>query len=112
MAKSNNDFFIDFEKLSGNRTILLVGRNWAFIFLISMLILFSFLGKYFFSLRNFNNIILGVSSLLLLASGETFVIISGGIDLSIGFVMGFVCISSSIITVSYTHLTLPTIYFV
>ncbi len=97
MAKSNNDFFIDFEKLSRNRTILLVGRNWALIFLIFMLILFSFLGKNFFSLRNFNNIILGVSSLLLLASGETFVIISGGIDLSIGFVMGFVCISSSII---------------
>lgn len=97
MAKSNNDFFIDFEKLSRNRTILLVGRNWAFIFLIFMLILFSFLGKNFFSLRNFTNIILGVSSLLLLASGETFVIISGGIDLSIGFVMGFVCISSSII---------------
>jgi len=97
MAKSNNDFFIDFEKLSRNRTILLVGRNWAFIFLIFMLILFSFLGENFFSLKNFNNIILGVSSLLLLASGETFVIISGGIDLSIGFVMGFVCISSSII---------------
>jgi len=97
MAKSNNDFFIDFEKLSRNRTILLVGRNWAFIFLTFMLILFSFLGKNFFSLKNFNNIILGVSSLLLLASGETFVIISGGIDLSIGFVMGFVCISSSII---------------
>ncbi len=97
MAKSSNDFFIDFEKLSRNRTILLVGRNWAFIFLTFMLILFSFLGKNFFSLKNFNNIILGVSSLLLLASGETFVIISGGIDLSIGFVMGFVCISSSII---------------
>ncbi|MBA7558911.1 ABC transporter permease [Candidatus Atribacteria bacterium 1244-E10-H5-B2] len=97
MAKSNNDFFIDFEKLSRNRTILLVGRNWAFIFLTFMLILFSFLGKNFFGLKNFNNIILGVSSLLLLASGETFVIISGGIDLSIGFVMGFVCISSSII---------------
>ena len=97
MAKSNNDFFIDFEKLSRNRTILLVGRNWALIFLIFMLILFSFLGKNFFSLNNFNNILLGVSSLLLLAAGETFVIISGGIDLSIGFVMGFVCISSSII---------------
>ena len=97
MAKSNNDFFIDFEKLSRNRTILLVGRNWALIFLIFMLILFSFLGENFFSLNNFNNILLGVSSLLLLAAGETFVIVSGGIDLSIGFVMGFVCISSSII---------------
>jgi len=93
----NNGFSIDFEKLSRNRTILLVGRNWALIFLIFMLILFSFLGKNFFSLNNFNNILLGVSSLLLLAAGETFVIISGGIDLSIGFVMGFVCISSSII---------------
>jgi len=97
MDKSNNDFFIDFEKLSRNRTILLVGRNWALIFLIFMLILFSFLGKNFFTLSNFNNILLGVSSLLLLAAGETFVIISGGIDLSIGFIMGFVCISSSII---------------
>ena len=97
MAKSNNDFFIDFEKLSRNRTILLVGRNWALIFLIFMLILFSFLGKNFFSLNNFNNILLGVSSLLLLAAGETFVIISGGIDLSIGFVMGFVCVTTSII---------------
>jgi len=97
MAKSNNDFFIDFEKLGRNRTILLVGRNWALLFLIFMLILFGFLGKYFFSLRNFNNILLGVSTLLLLASGETFVIISGGIDLSIGFVMGFVCVSSAII---------------
>ena len=97
MSMLNNGFSIDFEKLSRNRTILLVGRNWALIFLIFMLILFSFLGKNFFSLNNFNNILLGVSSLLLLAAGETFVIISGGIDLSIGFVMGFVCISSSII---------------
>ncbi len=68
MTKLNNGFSIDFEKLSRNRTILLVGRNWALIFLMSMLILFSFLGKNFFSLRNFNNIILGVSSLHLLAS--------------------------------------------
>ena len=97
MSKLNNGFSIDFEKLGKNTTIGFVGRNWALIFLIFMLILFSFLGKYFFSLRNFTNIILGVSSLLLLASGETFVIISGGIDLSIGFIMGFVCISSSII---------------
>jgi len=96
-VKLNNDFSIDFGKLGKNRAIPLVGRNWALIFLIFMLILFSFLGKNFFSLRNFNNIILGASSLLLLASGETFVIISGGIDLSIGFVMGFVCVSSSII---------------
>lgn len=74
-----------------------VGRNWALLFLLFMLIIFSFLGKNFFGLKNFTIIVLGVTSLLLLASGETFVIISGGIDLSIGFIMGFVCVSSAII---------------
>jgi ribose/xylose/arabinose/galactoside ABC-type transport system permease subunit len=97
MGESNNNSLINLEKISKNKEIVFVGRNWALIFLIFMLILFSFLGENFFSLRNFNNIILGVSSLLLLASGETFVIISKGIDLSIGFVMGFVCVSSAII---------------
>ena len=80
-----------------SKVISFLGRNWAAIFLILMLILFSFLGKNFFTLKNYTIIVLGVTSLLLLASGETFVIISGGIDLSIGFVMGFVCVSSAII---------------
>lgn len=97
MTELNNSFSINSEKFGKNNVINILGRNWALIFLIFMLILFSFLGENFFSLRNFNNIILGVSSLLLLASGETFVIISKGIDLSIGFVMGFVCVSSAII---------------
>jgi ribose transport system permease protein len=74
-----------------------VGRNWALLFLFFMLIIFSFLGTNFFGLKNFTIIFLGVTSLLLLASGETFVIISGGIDLSIGFIMGFACVISAII---------------
>lgn len=74
-----------------------IGRHWSFFFLIFLLFLFSLLGENFFSVNNFNSLILGVSSLLLLAAGETYVIISGGIDLSIGFVMGFACVSSAII---------------
>jgi ribose transport system permease protein len=97
MTELNNSFSINSEKFGKNNVINILGKNWALIFLIFMLILFSFLGKNFFSLNNFNNIVLGVSSLLLLASGETFVIISGGIDLSIGFIMGFVCVTTSII---------------
>ena len=97
MAVSNNDSLFNLNKIGESKTLGFLGKKWAFLFLVMMLILFSFLGENFFNLRNFTNIILGVSSLLLLASGETFVIISGGIDLSIGFVMGFVCVSSSII---------------
>ncbi len=85
------------NRIRQSRVIAFVGRNWASLFLVSMLILFSFLGENFFGLKNFTIIVLGVTSLLLLAAGETFVIVSGGIDLSIGFVMGFVCVSSAII---------------
>jgi len=97
MAESNNDSLFNLNNIGESKTLGFLGKNWALLFLVMMLILFSVLGKNFLSLNNFNNIILGISALLLLASGETFVIISGGIDLSIGFVMGFVCISSSII---------------
>jgi len=97
MAESNNDSLFNLNKINQSKTFGFLGKNWAFLFLVIMLILFSFLGENFLSVTNFNNIILGISSLLLLASGEAFVIISGGIDLSIGFIMGFVCVSSAII---------------
>lgn len=97
MTELNNNSLIDLNKVSESRMLIFIGKNWAFLFLVMMLILFSILGDNFLSVNNFNNIILGISSLLLLASGETFVIISGGIDLSIGFIMGFVCVTTSII---------------
>jgi len=97
MTELNNNSLIDLNKVSESRILIFIGKNWAFLFLVMMLTLFSILGDNFLSVNNFNNIILGISSLLLLASGETFVIISGGIDLSIGFIMGFVCVSTSII---------------
>jgi ribose transport system permease protein len=72
-----------------------LGRNWAFFFLVITLVVFSFTGKNFFALNNFQNIVhLGTTSLLL-ACAETFVIITGGIDLSVGFVLGLSAVSSS-----------------
>ena len=97
MKELDHSISLELNRTRQTKVIDFLSRNWALLFLIFMLILFSFLGKNFFSLKNFTLIVLGVSSLLLLASGETFVIISGGIDLSIGFVMGFVCVSSAII---------------
>lgn len=66
-----------------------IGRNWALIFLVLELVLFSFVGTGYFSLKNFQNIMVASTTVLLLAIGETFVIITGGIDLSVGFVVGF-----------------------
>ncbi len=68
---------------------IFIAKNWALFFLLLIIGIFSFTGKGFFSLANFQNIVhLGIIAILL-AMAETFVIISGGIDLSIGFIMGF-----------------------
>ena len=93
----NNNITINNQDSKRSRVVHYIGRNWSLLFLILLFFLFSILGENFFSVNNFNSLILGVSSLLLLAAGETFVIISGGIDLSIGFVMGFACVSTAII---------------
>src|SRR4029077_15714771 len=42
---------------------------------------------YFFNFDNFDNILIATSVVAVLALGETFVIVAGGIDLSIGTVM-------------------------
>lgn len=64
-------------------------RKWIFIFLVGEIIFFSVVGTNYFSLNNIQNILLSSTTVLLLATGETFVIITGGIDLSVGFMVGF-----------------------
>jgi ribose transport system permease protein len=66
-----------------------LGRNWAILFLLLELVAFGLLGTNFFSPENLQNILVACLPVLLLGMGETFVIITGGIDLSVGFVMGF-----------------------
>ncbi|HVO39743.1 MAG TPA: ABC transporter permease [Spirochaetia bacterium] len=66
-----------------------MGRNWALLFLLIELAAFILLGRNFQSLENIQNIFVACLPVLLLGMGETFVIITGGIDLSVGFVMGF-----------------------
>ena len=93
-----SDFFLlEYSGRRARKVLNYIGRNWSLLFLMFVLGLFSILGKNFFGFRNFSNILLAATTLLLLASGETFVIVSGGIDLSIGFVMGFVCVTSAVI---------------
>lgn len=71
------------------KTLVFIGRNWTLIFLCAEIIVFSIIGTGYFSLLNFQNILVASTTVMLLAIGETFVIISGGIDLSVGFVVGF-----------------------
>ncbi len=75
--------------------LALLARNWSFFFLLLSVVVFSFTGRNFFALSNFQSIIhLGTTSLLL-ACAETFVIISGGIDMSVGFLLGLSAVASA-----------------
>jgi ribose/xylose/arabinose/galactoside ABC-type transport system permease subunit len=62
----------------------------VFLALVIMIIVFSFLSKYFFTTTNFSNILIQSALTIVIASGATIVIASGGIDLSVGSVL---CIS-------------------
>src|SRR6516164_11142064 len=86
--------------------LALIGRVWPWLFLFALVVFFeswaqvrvgrSFIG----SLYNVQAILLAASAPLLLAIGQTFVIITAGIDLSIGFVMGLAAVTVAQVTLA------------
>ncbi|OFW63019.1 MAG: hypothetical protein A2Z35_05740 [Actinobacteria bacterium RBG_19FT_COMBO_36_27] len=80
-----------------SKFLSIFAKNWAAFFLLILIVVFSFTGQRFFHLANFQNIVHLSTIYLLLSSAETFVIITGGIDLSVGFVMGLSSVLSATI---------------
>ncbi len=94
---------VSYNKTGLKKAIEITAKYWSVIFIVLLTIIFSFTGKGFLSLNNFQNIIHLSTVFLLLAAAETFVIITGGIDLSIGFIMGFSSVfSAKIMQVLYS----------
>ncbi len=83
-----------------------IGRFWAWIFLLILILFFSVTGQGFFDLFNFQSIGADMAIVLIMALGQTFVIISGGIDLSTGYVMGLAAVASSL-TITHLNQQLP-----
>ncbi len=84
------------------RLILGVSRAWAWVFLVGLIVFFtiSVLARtdgevFFLNLRNIQSILNTIVPVLLMGLGQTFVIISGGIDLSVGWVMGLSSVVSA-----------------
>jgi ribose/xylose/arabinose/galactoside ABC-type transport system permease subunit len=60
-----------------------------FIYIAIMVIIFSFIINGFFSLKNFENISRQISTIGIISIGMTLVILSRGIDLSVGAILSF-----------------------
>lgn len=75
-----------------NRKIWLIARKYATLFiLVVFLIAMAFLSDRFFTFKNLTNVGRQISLNAILALGMTLVIISGGIDLSVGGVCALGC---------------------
>ena len=86
------------------RLILAISRFWAWVFLFALIALFwvsvtvTTDGEVnFLSLRNIMNVLVTITPVLLMGLGQTFVIISGGIDLSVGWVMGLASVVAALV---------------
>ncbi len=80
---------------SRDQVIDFLARSWAYVFLLLMVIFFSITGTGFFSLNNFSNIMVTSTLVALMAIGQTYVVITAGIDLSIGWTVGLASVISA-----------------
>src|SRR5205085_4623474 len=79
------------------RPLDIVSRGWSWLFLLLLVIFFSIFAQGFLNVYNFQTIGADMALVLIIALGETFVIISGGIDLSTGFVMGMASVAAALV---------------
>jgi ribose transport system permease protein len=91
---------------AGRRVVQAIGQAWAWFFLLILLVFFSLTGEGFLSAFNLQSILANVAIMLIMALGQTFVILSAGIDLSTGFVMGMASVVGAVV-MSELAQTLP-----
>lgn len=69
--------------------------------LVILMVLFSFASPYFLTFRNLTNIVTQNTYFIIVAIGLSFVMIGGGIDLSVGFQMSLVGVVTAMMMVVY-----------
>jgi len=91
-----------FANLPADRLFVVVSRIVALVLLVAVL---SFLSPYFLTWPNFSNILRQASLQFMISAGLTIVILTAGIDLSVGAVLGLAaCLAASLL--SEGHLVL------
>jgi ribose transport system permease protein len=102
---SDQDTRMDTEPTAGRNFDLGVLRKYAVLFvLLGLIVLFSIINPQFLTARNLMNIVTQNTYFVIVAIGLAFVLISGGIDLSVGYQMSLVGV---IIAMMMTEYGLP-----
>jgi len=83
-------------------TLELIRKVWPWVFLVFLVVFFTITSKRmndvnFLNIRSIQGILIFTTQILLLALGETFVIITAGIDLSVGFILGLAAVVAALI---------------
>ena len=77
------------ESKTTNKGLKFINNYRQVIILLAEIIIFSLISSRFLSVGNLTNVLKQVSINAILAAGVSFAIILGGIDISIGSVVGF-----------------------
>jgi len=85
---SNKTFPLD-KKLGSFGKLKAMSEFSVFIALLIMILIMSFASPYFLKINNVMNVLSQISRYGIIAVGMSLIIISGGIDLSVGYVVGF-----------------------
>jgi len=71
-----------------DRLIQALAQSWSYLFLLIVFLFFSVQGTNFFTVGNISQILVNSTLVMLMALGQTYVIITSGIDLSIAWTVG------------------------
>ncbi len=102
MSADANQLAARIGTIPSDRIFLIVSRLVALILLITVL---SILSPYFLTVGNFINVIRQAALQFMMAAGLTIVVLTGGIDLAVGAILGLAaCLSASLISQGYLML--------
>lgn len=81
--------------VSRDRFIQVLAQSWSYLFLLMIFLFFSWQGTNFFSVANISQILVNSTLVMLMALGQTYVIVTSGIDLSIAWTVGLASVVSA-----------------
>lgn len=90
------------NRRSRSESLTLIRKVWPWVFLIFLLIFFTIGSRLlndiqFLNARSVQGILVFATQILLIGLGETYVIITGGIDLSVGWVVGLAAVVAAMV---------------